>query len=274
VVKGNGTEPEAVPERPTHGKFEIGGLVGVNLLEKLVTALSAIAILVVAACVTFFSFVTKSSGIDDSVVNTVQATQTWLDGERRRSTGQAVTVQPWRAPAAIAAPAPGQQPTANGKPVPGAPAGNANAPGVGPAPNAEVVISDSIPQQQQVPGIPWLKAQPGVTYNPPVTVPQIVAQKYTAFDDAFQEAQSGGGEFVQTPAGNAYQINWVDPNSYLARTIGLQPGDKVISVNGHPVGNSFASNKQLYDTLKGDRRFAVRVLRGGADTMLSFSVGN
>jgi hypothetical protein len=248
---------------------------GVNLLEKLVTALSAIAILVVAACVTFFSFVTKSSGIDDSVVSTVQATQNWLEAERRRSTGQSTVVQPWRAPAAVPTPTPGQQPTVNGKPVPGAPANNPNAPGGGgPAQNVDVVISDNIPQTQQVPGIPWQKAVPGVTYNPPVTVPQIVAQKYAAFDDAFQEAQSGGGEFVQTPAGNAYQINWVDPNSALARTIGLQPGDKVISVNGHPVGNSFASSKQLYDQMKGERRFAVRVLRGGADTILSFSVGN
>jgi hypothetical protein len=249
---------------------------GVNLLEKLVTALSAIAILVVAVCVTFFSFVTKSSGIDESVVNTVMATQTWLDAERRRSTGQSSVVQPWRAPAA--APTPGQPQTVgpNGKPVPGAPAANnPNAPGGGaPTQNVDVVISDNIPQNQQVPGIPWQKAVPGVTYNPPVTVPAIVAQKYAAFDDAFQEAQSGGGEFVQTAAGNAYQINWVDPNSALARTIGLQPGDKVISVNGHPVGNSFASSKQLYDQLKGERRFAVRVLRGGNDTMLSFSTGN
>lgn len=242
----------------------------VDILEKLVTGLSAIAIVVVAACVTFFSFVNKSSGVDDTVVKTVTDTQSWLEGERRRATGQPVNAKPITIP--MNQPSFAQQNNNKGQP---AAAGQPNAPASnGPAPSSETVISDSLPPQQQVPGIPWLKAEPGVTYYQPTTVPQIVAQKYQSFDDAFQLAQEGGGEFVKTDKGNAYQINWVDDNSYLRRTIGLQPGDKVISVNGHAVGNSFASGKQLYDQLKGDRRFAVKILRNNQETVLSFSVGN
>jgi hypothetical protein len=240
----------------------------VDLIEKLVTALSAVTILVVAACVTFFSIVQKSSGIDSSVELTAVDTSKWLADQRSLARGEQA------GPTIIPVP-----PMA---PAPGAPGGVAAASGAKPgeqgkpaAPGKKDEYFDAagnIPKTEQVPGIPWVRQQPGVVYYRPEGVPQIVAQKYTSFDDAWSLAQEGGGEFVQTDRGPAYKIRWIDENSMLRKIGGLQSDDVVISVNGHPVGNSFASGKQMYDQLKGEKRFAVKVLRHGQEVVLSYYV--
>jgi hypothetical protein len=129
-----------------------------------------------------------------------------------------------------------------------------------------------IPKNEAVPKIPWVRIQEGVRYVKPKKVPRILYDKIQHFEDAFDSAKDGGGEFEETEFGSAYRINWVKPKSHLSRVAGLRKGDKILSVNGHKIGNSFTAARQLYDQLKNEKRFAVKVLRDGQPTMLSFSV--
>ncbi len=189
------------------------------------------------------------------------AVDDWLGEARQASAGQAhlskVLVQAAPVGAAVATPN-GQKPSGTA-PKPAQP---------GQPDNYIANEGEQIPVNEQVPGVPWLRRQEGVTYMRPESVPQVVAERYKGFDEAWQAAQQGAGEFVD----GKYKINWVDPNSLLATKVGLQPGDQIVSVNGRPVGNTFGANRQLYDSLKGSKQFAVKVLRNGQDVVLSFFV--
>ena len=57
-----------------------------------------------------------------------------------------------------------------------------------------------------------------------------------------------------------------------ARRLGLREGDRILSVNGHPVGDGVAAGQQLYALLKAETRFAVLVERQGRRELLSFYV--
>ena len=74
---------------------------------------------------------------------------------------------------------------------------------------------------------------------------RILDRKYQSFSDAKDLVMGGGGEFVETSMGTAYQINWVNQNSHLFSKVGLRKGDKIISVNGQPVGKSAAAGNAL-----------------------------
>lgn len=238
----------------------------IDLVEKLVTVLVALTIVLVAACVTFFTVVIqKSSGVEDNIAFSIFDTTRWLDEQRRRAHGDQGGPQ---IPMVPMAPTP-------------APAASTAPPAAGTAAAAQVAKRDNyieddeskIPPAEQVPGVPWLRRQPGVIYYRPEAVPQIVAQKYQAFDEVWHVAQEGGGEFVQAQNGaTAYKVNWIQEQSMLRRMIGLRDGDLVLSVNGHPIGSSFAAGKQLYDQLKNEKRFAVKVLRNNQELVLSYFV--
>src|SRR5690606_14603933 len=134
-------------------------------------------------------------------------------------------------------------------------------------------VEGNVPVAEQIPGFPWLRRVPGVSYAQPQQVPEILYRKYQSFDATWDLVQEGGGSFTTTADGKtAYQVNWIDENSYLATRIGLRPGDKVISVNGQPIGTSLAAGKAMYEQLKNERRFAVLIERNGQPVVLSFFV--
>jgi hypothetical protein len=129
------------------------------------------------------------------------------------------------------------------------------------------------PQQRVFAEIPWLKKVPGVRYRRPRRISRFVYQKFQSFNDTWNAAQSGGGEFTKTKDGqSAYKINWVDPRSELASMVGLKPNDKVIAINGNPVGNSVNAGRAMYDQLKGQKKFAIMIERGGKTMVLPFYV--
>lgn len=238
----------------------------IDLLEKLITFLTGLAVLGVAATVGLLSFMPIRSGIPEEAVQAVTDVDNWLTAQRAARNGGRVPNQ--NIPMIAATPV-----------APGQAADGGTGPNGGPSPTKapsnyfNTQETAQLPPQEVVPGYPWLRKVPGVAYMPPQGVPKLVAQRFQSFDASWDLAQSGGGEFVTTEKGdNAYQINWVDQSSMLATKIGLQPGDKVISVNGQPIGTSVAAGKALYDQLKGESKFAVLVDRGGQQVVLSFFV--
>ncbi len=243
----------------------------VELVEKTAIALAILAITVAAGFVVTFSVVSKESGISREEVDATIAVDDWLENVRATANGQQLhtTGFPIPPPNASASAAAGAQSTPGNAGAPGRPSApevSANQP---PGRDNYFESSNNVPPNERAdPNVPWLRRQEGVAYVPHRTVPGILQQKLQSFDDAWDMAQQGGGEFV----GGRYRINWIQPDSYLATKLGLEPGDEVMSVNGLPVGNGFSASRAMYDQLKGERHFAVKVLRGGAPVVLSFSV--
>lgn len=243
----------------------------IELVEKITFAFAAIAIVLVAALVVTCSIFPKETGISKEEVDATIAVDDWLDKARAVANGQQLNTSKVllqaAPPPAVASPVQPGRPGAPGAKSDGA--GNVNVVSR-PVPSGENYIDTkgNVPPQERVEGIPWLRKQEGVTYMRPESVPQILYEKYQSFEDAWDVAQQGGGEFVD----GRYKINWIQPDSYLTTKVGLQPGDEVISVNGHPVGNSFTAGLAMYNQLKGEKRFAVKVRRNGQDVVLSFFV--
>lgn len=237
----------------------------IELLEKIMFLTTTLTVVGVGAGVTVISLIPGGldSGISDAAVNSDEATLTWLDDLRRKK-GQGIMFQDH-----FVRP-PKVERTQDGKlkdPVAFKKAAKEAIASTAPA-NAP------IPVAQRVPHTPWLRSQPGVRYKPPRRVSRLMYRKFQSFKDAWKEAQAGGGQFVETEHGTAYQVNWVNEKSRLAQKIGLQPGDQVLAVNGQPVPKSVGGGQQMYGQLKGERRFAVMILRKGQKMVIPFEVQN
>jgi hypothetical protein len=243
---------------------------GIGLFEKLIVFFTGLAVLFVGATVALFSIMPPRSGVPTVAVDSELATMDWLDQLRDRRSGtrraprivgdfgEAVEV------VAETAPARNQPPPAPEQRKEIAQQAKADYWGGG---------GSNIPTGEQVPGIPWLRKVPGVTYAKPKKIPELLYRKYQSFEDSFALAKEGGGEFVDTDSGPAYQVNWVNENSYLHSRIGLRPGDKVISVNGQPVGKSPAAGQAMFESLKGEKQFSVLIERNKRQLVLSYTVG-
>lgn len=238
----------------------------IDLIEKLILFLAGLAVLAVAGFVTFCSMLPGGlrSGIPKVVEVSALTTQDWLNAQRRRS-GRGAQGPVVLNPGEVmyqATPAPVSAPGPDGKP--------GDAP---PTRTDYFEVSGNVPQTEQVPGFPWLRRVPGVNYASPQQVPDVLYRKYQSFEETWDLVQEGGGKFVKTADDkDAYEIAWLEDNSYLASRIGLRPGDKVVSVNGQPVGQSLGAGKAMFEQLKGERRFAVLIERAGSPMVLSFYV--
>jgi membrane-associated protease RseP (regulator of RpoE activity) len=244
----------------------------IELLEKLVLVLAVISVLVVGGIVTLFSIIPLRSGIPDVAIDSELATQDWLYDKR-------ADVHGWQKPED------GVVMVIQGPQVPVGPSRRgadgvvvaANGVALPPPPTEYATdyfnASDSAPSSGQViEGYPWLRQVEGVAYAQPQPVSPLLYRKYQTFEDAWNLSQEGFGGFVETEAGTAYEVQGVDPNSLLATRMGLQPGDRVISINGRPISAGANAGKQLYDQLKDETRFAVLVERNNQQVVLSFYV--
>ena len=210
----------------------------VDLLEKLVAVLASLTIVIAGAAVGFFTFaIDLSSGVSREEVVATFAVADWIELERR-SIAPATTSPPIPAPS-----------RARVEPIPAA-------------------SGEAPPPRGDSPRVPPGPPQEGWTYLPPRPIPEVVYRRFQGFEEAFEEAQQGSGELVN----GRYRLTRVEPGSLLATRIGLRAGDEIISINGHPIAGGLAERRQLFDTLKTERRFTVALLRDGQPTMLTFRV--
>lgn len=244
----------------------------VGFMERLVQVLAGLAILFVGGTVAVTTVMPIRSGIQKVAVDSEIATSDWLERKRTgRGPGGPAIVDLIQLP--TPAPSRPQAPAQPGQPQPQANAQQPAASSSGGGTQTYFDSSERIPQAEQVPGVPWLRRMPNTSYARPKAVPQMLYQKYQSFEDTWNLVQEGGGEFVSSSKGDqAYQVNWLDKNSYLFSRIGLRQGDKVISVNGQPIGSSVGAGKAMYEQLKGEKRFAVLIERDGQQMVLSFYV--
>ena len=59
----------------------------------------------------------------------------------------------------------------------------------------------------------------------------------------------------------------------MGKGLGLQAGDKVVSVNGQPIGKSPRASLALFESLKAEGRFVVQIERNGKRLFLTYGTG-
>lgn len=239
----------------------------IDLIEKLILVKAGLAVAGVAGFVVFCSLLPGGirSGVPKVCDDSANETQAWLEAQRRAA-GRAGLPRVKVMPGEVAYPA-AAAPVAS--PAPG-PTASAAAPV---AATDYFQAAGDVPADERIANAPWLRRVPGVAYAEPQRVPELTYRRYQSFDDAVSAAQSGGGRFVSTAEGKtAYEVSWVDERSDLATRLGLRPGDRVLSVNGHPVGTGVGAAQALFEQLRAERRFAVLIERGGSPMVLSFFV--
>lgn len=238
-----------------------------GFVEKLVTIFSVLIVVANGSLVTFYTIVPRNSGIPDEAIESEIILNEWLDDEQNPGQrGQKfVNVQEISQIVRKIRKKTGAKKALSKSQI-AAKTKSAK------FDNYFESSGKAVPKDEAHPQIPWIRIQEGVRYVKPKRVSPLMYKKVQHFQDAFDSAKDGGGEFEETEFGPAYRINWVKPKSHLSKVAGLQPGDKILSVNGHKIGNSFTAARQLYDQLKNEKKFAVKVLREGQPTMLSFSV--
>lgn len=227
-----------------------------RLLERLTAALAALSLLGVAALVAALSLLPGPvrPGVSRGVVDASLETLRWL--EARRAQARADGARPERS---RPAPPVGQR-------------GPADAP-AGPRGHADALARSAAARPADAPPATWVPRVAGATYAPMRRVPAVVRLRYQAFEAAWELAQEGSGRFVAAADGApAYEVTALAPESLLATQVGLQPGDRVVSVNGAPLGTSVAAGRALFEQLSGERRFVVVVERRGQPVVLSFEV--
>lgn len=129
------------------------------------------------------------------------------------------------------------------------------------------------PKNQAVQSIPWLRYEPGVSYHYPKLIPASLVERFQAVDAAVSLMKEPRGFFKETPNGNSFTIQALPKKSYLSSVVGLQKGDRLISVNGHLIrGVGISAAKEIYNEVKNAKHFAVKVERNGKLQVLTFTV--
>jgi hypothetical protein len=111
---------------------------------------------------------------------------------------------------------------------------------------------------------PTLVGPPGA---PPHRVPKILYDKYARFEDGPKKKAAEEGEAEPKPT-----VRRADGSDWESRRslFGLRPGDKIISINGQPVGEE--GGPALLDRLSGERRLSIQVVRNGKPEVLTYKV--
>jgi membrane-associated protease RseP (regulator of RpoE activity) len=123
-----------------------------------------------------------------------------------------------------------------------------------------------------VPGYPWLRRLPGVRYARPVAVPELLYRYYQDPVRAGELARQIEGRYRRLDDGRtAWEVVGLTPGSVLANRLGLQPGDRVLSVNGIELDDR-PDAATLFEQLGREERFAVLLERAGEEVVFSYYV--
>ena len=63
------------------------------------------------------------------------------------------------------------------------------------------------------------------------------------------------------------------PESPIAKGLDLRRGDRVIAVNGQPIGDGPRAGMKMFESLKNEGRFVVLIERNGERVTLTYGTG-
>lgn len=255
-------------------------------LEKSVVALTIVLVLIAALGVAGLTVIPMRSGISKKVIDSELALIRFMEAENAKNGKGGPRVirfndgpLPTRNNPRRGNPR-NPRPRVNAKPGqrPKASAGKRSY--LQPKPKEKVAYSsdyfsdgEPFPDEERVRGIPWLKREYNVTYYRPQQIPSSLIQYYQSLEAATQLIKEPKGRFEEGVNGTSFTVTDIPKSSYLNTVVGLQPGDKILSVNGNKItGVGFAAAKSIYEQVKGASKFAVKIERQGRVQVLSFTV--
>lgn len=254
-----------------------------QFVERLIIVLTSLLVLAAGAGVAFVTYVPVRTGIYKEQPAIDYKVGRWLAKKRGRPVGgQLVHVEankprPGRQGVARASSKGAAAGLASKRPA-GARAGRVAARDAFPASESAYAVdyfADGVafPKQEQVPGIPWIRREPGVRYYSPDRIPASLYRRYQSVEAAVDLMKETRGKFEVGPKGSTFMLNGLAKDSYLGSIAGLKAGDRLISVNGIRIkGTGLSAAKAIYAKVKNARHFAVKVIRQGQPTMLTFTV--
>lgn len=253
-------------------------------LEKTVVVLTVGLILIAAVVVAGLTVIPMQSGISKKVIDSELALIRFMDAENAKNgKGQprVIRFNVGPVPRRNNPRGPAANPRTRGNPkVAGRPRTSSKKSYLEPKPKEKVAYSNDyfsagepFPDDERVRGIPWLKREYNVTYYRPQQIPSSLIQYYQSLEAATQLIKEPKGRFEEGVNGTSFTVTAIPKTSYLNTVVGLQPGDKILSVNGNKItGVGFAAAKSIYEQVKGSSKFAVKIERKGRVQVLSFTV--
>ena len=255
-----------------------------NGLEKIIVVLTVSLVLLAAVCVTGLTFIPIQSGISKDRIDSDMAMIRWLDAQAMKGRGLSRVIQfqdgPRNPGRNQGRPSPlGKGPKRKGMAVKTT-SGKAVKSYLQPKPREKVAYNvdyysdgEDFPDDERVPAIPWLKREYNVVYYRPQQIASSLVEYYQSLEAATQLIKEPKGRFEETVNGTSFTVTAIPKTSYLNTVVGLQPGDKILSVNGQKIsGVGFAAAKSIYEQVKGASKFAVKIERQGRVQVLSFTV--
>ncbi len=103
-----------------------------------------------------------------------------------------------------------------------------------------------------------------------VYVPEAFLSKHREFEALVELGSTAEGWPVAKDGRKAYMFGRIDERSPLKTVLGLQEGDIILSVNGHPVTGE--NGRELHERLRGEKRFEVLIDRQGLLILVPYVV--
>lgn len=112
--------------------------------------------------------------------------------------------------------------------------------------------------------------RPGEVRLRPRAIPRELLPRLRELAQARALCQDARGRFVVVEGGIQFQLDEVAHGSPLATLVGLRAGDRLLSLNDLPFSASEREQVNMWDRLRRERRWTLRLLREGQALAFSF----
>lgn len=125
-------------------------------------------------------------------------------------------------------------------------------------------------EEGQVPPPREEAPRPGEVRLRPRAIPRELLPRLRELAQARALCQDARGRFVVVEGGIQFQLDEVAHGSPLATLVGLRAGDRLLSLNDLPFSASEREQVNMWDRLRRERRWTLRLLREGQALAFSF----
>lgn len=139
-------------------------------------------------------------------------------------------------------------------------------------PSSYFVPEGGVDPDKQVPGFPWLRQVPGLSYFLPRLMPADLHRRFQTFEGSQRLLGDYAHEWVEREGGPAMRLTRLSKESILSHWLGLKEGDVVLFVNHESIAAVAEDVRAAHERLKTGTRFAVLIERADKPFVLSFYV--
>lgn len=115
---------------------------------------------------------------------------------------------------------------------------------------------------------------PGEVHVRPVALPRALVEKFAGDLPACRKLlEDVTGKFIAAEGGIQFQVDTLVETSPLGDTLGIRVGDRLLSINGLPVTGNEREFQNVWERLKREKRWSLRLVRDGQLVVLNYYLG-